>query len=336
MHISKVVRRITGIGFSMLSFVFLVGATSPAFAVDPTASIATNFPANTSVGDSFSASIVITNTGTCPPDCDDSVVTNIVFTPSCAALNGTGTACATVDPNQVFIISNVHARVDPASACDGTFFTITAGGTPTVITLTPNFDIELTTTGGPGFSKYCAIDFDVDVNKVPAMDALPAPGIQTLQVVTAHLEHFDTPGEADAIGGGSTTLPARPLFVIGDLEKHAVGDKVNFWGSQWWKNNFMSGFVNAGYPAFKGYADDSDNACGGEWFTLPGNSSDPPDTIPDFVLVLVTSTVHKDGPNISGDIQQILLVESDGGYGPAPGHRGNGIVRQVLCPLQAP
>ena len=130
--------------------------------------------------------------------------------------------------------------------------------------------------------------------------------------------------------------PVLPVFVIGDVEPHAVGNVVNFWGAQWWKNNFMSGFVNAGYPAFKGYADDSDNACGGEWFTLPGNSSDPPDTIPDFVLVLVTSTVHKDGPNISGDIQQILLVESDGGYGPAPGHRGNGIVRQVLCTLQAP
>ena len=71
MHISKVVRRVAAIGFSMLSFVFLFGATFPAFAVDPTGSIVTNFPANTSVGDSFSASIVITNTGTCPPDCDD-------------------------------------------------------------------------------------------------------------------------------------------------------------------------------------------------------------------------------------------------------------------------
>jgi hypothetical protein len=123
----------------------------------------------------------------------------------------------------------------------------------------------------------------------------------------------------------------RPMFVIGDKEKHAVGDIVNFWGAQWWKNNVMSGFVSNGVAAFKGYASDSDNFCGGIWETRPGNSSNPPATIPEDVLVIVTDTVHKDGPDITGNIKQIVVVHSDGGYGPNPGHAGKGKVTSIVC-----
>src|SRR4029077_14836728 len=64
---------------------------------------------------------------------------------------------------------------------------------------------------------------------------------------------------------------AFPQFVIGNCEYdqsklkkgdtpppdnglREVGDIANFWGSQWWKNNCMSLFVDNGYPAFKGFA----------------------------------------------------------------------------------
>lgn len=124
-----------------------------------------------------------------------------------------------------------------------------------------------------------------------------------------------------------------PLFVIGDIEPHAVGDVVNFWGAQWWKNNFMSGFVSKGVASFKGYANHAQDFCGGTWQSRPGNSSGPPATIPDDVAIIVTDTVVKNGRNISGNIKQILLVHHDGGYGPAPGHRGNGPVTKVLCSL---
>ena len=124
---------------------------------------------------------------------------------------------------------------------------------------------------------------------------------------------------------------AVPLFVIGDVEPHAVGDVVNFWGAQWWKNNFMSGFVSKGVASFKGYANKAEVFCGGRWESRPGNSSGPPATIPDDVAIIVTDTVLKVGPNISGTIKQILLVHHDGAYGPNPGHRGSGPVTKIIC-----
>jgi hypothetical protein len=128
-----------------------------------------------------------------------------------------------------------------------------------------------------------------------------------------------------------TPPPQVALFVIGDVEAHALGDNVNFWGAQWWKNNDMSGFVANGVASFKGYADLSDNVCGGTWTSRPGNSSNPPATIGTDVAIIVTSTVNKAGPNISGDIRQIVIVHQDGGYGPNPGHRGNGPVTSIVC-----
>lgn len=124
---------------------------------------------------------------------------------------------------------------------------------------------------------------------------------------------------------------AVPLFVIGDVEPHAIGDVVNFWGAQWWKNNFMSGLVSHGVASFKGYANKAEDFCGGRWESRPGNSSAPPATIPDDVAIIVTDTVRKVGPNISGTIKQILIVHHDGGYGPNPGHRGNGPVTRIVC-----
>jgi len=121
------------------------------------------------------------------------------------------------------------------------------------------------------------------------------------------------------------------IFVIGDNQPHAVGDNANFWGAQWWQNNTMTGEVSNGVAAFKGYATLSDNACGGTWTSLPGNSSNPPASISDDIAVIVTSTVLKDGPNISGDIKQILMVHHDGNYSDNPGHAGNGLITSVVC-----
>ena len=142
-------------------------------------------------------------------------------------------------------------------------------------------------------------------------------------------------------GDNSLTVQARlrpasvggpvPLFVIGDVQPHAIGDVVNFWGAQWWKNNPMSGFVSKGVASFKGYANKAEDFCGGRWESRPGNSSGPPATIPDEVAIIVTDTVLKVGPNISGTIKQILLVRHDGAHGPNPGHRGSGPVTKIIC-----
>jgi len=123
-----------------------------------------------------------------------------------------------------------------------------------------------------------------------------------------------------------------PLFVIGDVEAHGIGSVVNFWGAQWWKNNQMSGTTTPGYESFKGYASTADNFCGGVWSTQPGNSSDPPSTIPSDFAIIVTSKVLKDGNVLSGDIRQIVVVHQDGNYQDNPGHAGGGTVTTILCP----
>jgi hypothetical protein len=137
----------------------------------------------------------------------------------------------------------------------------------------------------------------------------------------------------EALFGYRGPVALVPLFVIGDVEPHAIGDTVYFWGAQWWKHNFMSGLTIPGSSraSFKGYANQADVFCGGVWATLPGNSPPPPVTIPDDVPIIVTSKVIKDGPNISGDIQEILIVKHDGKYHPNPGHPGGGPVTSIVC-----
>ena len=146
------------------------------------------------------------------------------------------------------------------------------------------------------------------------------------------------------------------LFVIGDCEwdqwkpksspgagennLREVGDEVNFWGSQWWKNNCMSVFTSNGYPAFKGYATnvaidaDGQPNCG-QWEARPGNSGHPPATIPNVINIIVTDNVIKDGPNIGGNIKQIVQVDrtlsSQDNYAGNPGHEGWGKITQILC-----
>ena len=82
----------------------------------------------------------------------------------------------------------------------------------------------------------------------------------------------------------------RPLGGRAD-QRH----QVNFWGSQFWKNNSFSGVVNA--PAsMKGYIDNAPGfVCGVNWNSDPGNSSHPPSTIPVNMVVVVSSTNTQSG-----------------------------------------
>jgi len=67
------------------------------------------------------------------------------------------------------------------------------------------------------------------------------------------------------------------------------------------------------------------------WESRSGNSPPPPATIAADIAVVVTSTVVKDGPNLSGNITEIVVVHQDGGYGPNPGYAGNGWVSSIIC-----
>ncbi len=125
---------------------------------------------------------------------------------------------------------------------------------------------------------------------------------------------------------------ASGQFVLGDKTVAAAtpSTTVTFWGAQWAKQNSLSG--GAGPDAFKGYDNSAPSlACGATWTTDPGNSSDPPATIPGYMAVIVSSHVDKNGSNISGDIKQIVIVKTDAGYAGNPGHAGTGTIVGTYC-----
>jgi hypothetical protein len=125
-----------------------------------------------------------------------------------------------------------------------------------------------------------------------------------------------------APGGGS--------FVIGN-ETAALGSSVYFWGSQWAKHNSVSG--GPAPRSFKGYSDQpATPACGQGWTSDPGNSTPPPEgPLPAFMAVIVTSSARQTGPEISGDTVAIVIVKTNSGYEPNPGHVATGVVVAVMC-----
>jgi len=104
---------------------------------------------------------------------------------------------------------------------------------------------------------------------------------------------------------------------------------VTFWDAQCAKDNSLSG--GPAPAAFKGFVSTSAGGCEGSWTTQPGNSSGPPDSVPSFMAVIASGSMTNSDATISGDVQKIVIVRTDSGYGPAPGHVGTGIVVTVVC-----
>jgi len=121
---------------------------------------------------------------------------------------------------------------------------------------------------------------------------------------------------------------AQGSFVVGDQSDTGA---VNFWGAQWANNNSLSG--GAAPNSFKGFANTTSTppACGQTWTTDPGNSSGPPASIPSYMAVIVSSSISKSGSTISGNTPEIVVVKTDPGYAPNPGHAGTGTVVAVFC-----
>jgi Big-like domain-containing protein len=123
--------------------------------------------------------------------------------------------------------------------------------------------------------------------------------------------------------------PGGGAFVISDL-KDVNGGSVYWWGAQWWKQDHLS--TGLAPASFKGFEKSNLTPwCGQTWTTRPGNSPKPPRTVPGTMAVIVSSHITKKGPVISGDIVHIVLVRTNPGYGPNPGHRGTGTILAQLC-----
>jgi hypothetical protein len=144
---------------------------------------------------------------------------------------------------------------------------------------------------------------------------------------TPSLDHSDPVAPALSV----LPPPSGAFFVIGDAEVHDIGADIDFWGAQWWKNNTMTGAVDDGAAAFKGFANAADAFCGGTWSSNTGNSSVPPETIPSDFTVIVTSTLASHDTTITGNIVEVVTVHQDGGYAPNVGHEGTAVVTAINC-----
>ena len=123
-------------------------------------------------------------------------------------------------------------------------------------------------------------------------------------------------------------------FVVGDKALgpavDAVGRSVTFWDSDWSRSNPTSG--SAPPASFKGYADaPGDGRCGQSWTSSPGNSGKPPETVPSYVAVVISGSISKSGPALQGDVRHVVVIRTDPGYEPNPGHQGTGTVVAVIC-----
>jgi hypothetical protein len=133
-------------------------------------------------------------------------------------------------------------------------------------------------------------------------------------------------------------FPARGAFVLGDgtVSTALPTTNVTWWADDWSTENSLSG--GFGPPAFKGFAatvplptSTPPAACAGPWTTGPGNSPAPPASVPSYMGVLVSTSVLKSGSTISGDTTKIVVVKTEPGYAPDPGHHGTGTVVADYC-----
>jgi hypothetical protein len=140
-------------------------------------------------------------------------------------------------------------------------------------------------------------------------------------------------------GGSTATATTHVLvfafasggsFVIGDGNS-ATGTAVTFWGAQWRADNTLS--AGQAPASFKGFEDNpAAPSCGVSWSTDPGNSTPPPaGPLPSYMGVIVSHSIAKNGPVISGDTPHIVVVTTNPGYQPDPGHAGTGTVVAQAC-----
>lgn len=133
------------------------------------------------------------------------------------------------------------------------------------------------------------------------------------------------------------TYTAGGSFVVGDMSAGTLtagaigaGNPITFWGAQWAKANTLSG--GWAPSAFKGFSDNPVTpVCGTPWSTAPGNSAPPAAAIPTYTAMIVASSISKGGPQIAGDALHIVIVRTNPGYAPNPGHAGTGTIVGVLC-----
>jgi RHS repeat-associated protein/uncharacterized repeat protein (TIGR01451 family) len=140
----------------------------------------------------------------------------------------------------------------------------------------------------------------------------------------------------------AVTIYLSTSFVIwgGNDAGLKLGQRVNFWGSQW-KSQVLQGQA---ISAFKGLADpvsqihicqpsatqrDLTPTC---WVSKGGQTFPPPISVPAYIEVIVSTVIAKQGSDIYGNIAAAAVVKVDPQppYGPDPGKPGYGVIVAVI------
>ena len=135
-------------------------------------------------------------------------------------------------------------------------------------------------------------------------------------------------------------FPTKGAFALGDrsVATATPTTSLTWWSDTWYPRNSVSGGVAP--DAFKGFAasvtslptTSPANSCGTTFLTRTGNSPPPTSGVPTYMGVIVASKVVKDkSGNITGVWGKVVVVKTDAGYAPSPGHPGTGKIVATFC-----
>src|SRR5882724_10823193 len=157
-------------------------------------------------------------------------------------------------------------------------------------------------------------------------------GPHSLKAVYAETDNF-LPSESPTLTAliFAYISAGNKSFVVGDVNAQ-VGNSITFWDSQWANLNELSdGPVSSAFKGFASSTNTSPMRCGGAWSSSGGNSSIPPNSVPSYMAVIVSSLIVKSGSIISGNIPRVVIVKTALGYDGSPGHAGAGVIVGTLC-----
>lgn len=137
------------------------------------------------------------------------------------------------------------------------------------------------------------------------------------------------------------TLFSPAGFVVwgGNSGGLAIGQRVNFWGSQW-ESQIINGQYFGANPSFKGWSGSLspigpcevnvtpstlDTQC---WQVKPGESFPPSAPLPDYIEVVISTVINKSGSTVFGNIAcgAVVKVDHTPPYGSVPGQPGFGAI----------
>lgn len=202
-----------------------------------------------------------------------------------------------------------------------------------------NFDSSDMGIDGSSWDGQCTIsgltpEVDVTIQDPQTGQPVTTPWMDTGHVLnTGGFDLGDCPRETNEssqwwipIGQASSSA-----FVVSDNDTLTAGSPVTFWGSQWANAN---GLQSSGLAGFKGFAYEltPSTTCGSTWVASPGNSETPPAApLGEAIPVIVTGPITRTNTGYEGTIEHILVVSTNPGYAPNPGHAGAGDVVSQVC-----